>query len=755
MRIGKKIFFLILFLSVCLAPIKTRAYIDDVGGTIEAATMESETKDTKKGYSFAVISDTPEGDTATQGEALINSITFLNEKKPDFIILLGDLTANGKNAEFATFNEVFLKKIDAPVVPVAGNHDFVGGPKNWYNFWKTQNSKVLLQYKSKLSCGTEKPAPRFYRFLYQGQGFDLIDPYFNDHKYGLTQSELDCIDSKVEAGDFVFRHVTPYGLTCQQNGSICGSSVMGITSGGLKDIDQLPNKLIAKNVGALFAGHTHGYYHGRCNGLEYINNGTLGLRAREYVKGWTAEDIADSFTWVDVSAEGKIDVTIYVYDSSSKTFDTPAKSFPTTVTSQLTQSDHDNEMEGVNATCISIQPEGATSGLQPLKIFKPILEINIPQLKFSDVSNTLDAQGNIHLPYIGEYISTVYKFLMVVVSIIAIIMIIVAGVKITTIGGEERIKSFQRIGQIVIGLFIAWGSYAILYNINPDLINFDVLKVFYIQPQDTPEYEEPPSDIKVGAASNKGDGAIITKLIGSFPATLKKCTVEAANYTADALTNKQICVGPLHCAYTASNFLEYIGCTNIYALSASKFEAALDAAGWSAQTIRSKKQFATLPFGLLAMPGHVGISLGKGFQFDSGSNIKVINKKSGKDCAENVLDFYKNPSSCDYCSLIPEEAPRTKHYAKVDPSNPPPPNKIPHNQGWLKQDAKESWRSSPDRDTWQIIQVPPSLASKITPSPKKPCVVTGTTISENLCAMLGFGRKKTDWQAFKNAHPSL
>jgi len=43
-------------------------------------------------------------------------------------------------------------------------------------------------------------------------------------------------------------------------------------------------------------------------------------------------------------------------------------------------------------------------------------------------------------------------------------------------------SGYKRIGQIAIGLVILWGSYAIMYNINPELVNFKALKVKYIEP---------------------------------------------------------------------------------------------------------------------------------------------------------------------------------------------------------------------------------------------------------------------------------
>ena len=150
-----------------------------------------------------------------------------------------------------------------------------------------------------------------------------------------------------------------------------------------------------------------------------------------------------------------------------------------------------------NVTPTAVAPVATpevTDIVKDLKITKPILEISIPKLKFTDVKNTLytaeDGTSYIYIPYIGEYMTTVYQVGMVAANIIAVIMIIVVGVKITTLGGEQRVAGFKRIGQIVIGLFIAWGSYAILYTINPDLVNFKSLKVQYVQTQPITETAE-------------------------------------------------------------------------------------------------------------------------------------------------------------------------------------------------------------------------------------------------------------------------
>lgn len=118
-----------------------------------------------------------------------------------------------------------------------------------------------------------------------------------------------------------------------------------------------------------------------------------------------------------------------------------------------------------------------------LQLKKPIFEVRIPGLKFTDIGKAIDDEGYLHIPYLGEFISLIYKLAMGLGSIVAVVMMITQGVKIiVSEGGELQTEAYHRIGQIVIGLIILWGSYAILYTINPELVQFRILKVQYIQP---------------------------------------------------------------------------------------------------------------------------------------------------------------------------------------------------------------------------------------------------------------------------------
>lgn len=133
---------------------------------------------------------------------------------------------------------------------------------------------------------------------------------------------------------------------------------------------------------------------------------------------------------------------------------------------------------------------GLTDLKADLQIKKPLLNIKIPGLNFSDLAKeTITEEGGktyLNIPYIGEYLSVAYKVGLVLISIVGVVMIIITGIKIIVGGGEGKAEGFKRIGQIMVGLLIGWGSYTMLSIVNPDLVSFKALRVQYIEPIPTP-----------------------------------------------------------------------------------------------------------------------------------------------------------------------------------------------------------------------------------------------------------------------------
>lgn len=129
------------------------------------------------------------------------------------------------------------------------------------------------------------------------------------------------------------------------------------------------------------------------------------------------------------------------------------------------------------------------------EIKPPKNTIRIPGLDFASISSTLDDEGYIYMPWIGQYVSTVYKFALVAASLIAVLMILIQGLTIMAGQGMATVEKWdgdsgskqkqqvalQKIGKILLGLIIAWSSYTILYMIDPHLVEFKSLKVKYIK----------------------------------------------------------------------------------------------------------------------------------------------------------------------------------------------------------------------------------------------------------------------------------
>lgn len=160
---------------------------------------------------------------------------------------------------------------------------------------------------------------------------------------------------------------------------------------------------------------------------------------------------------------------------------------------------------------------------------KPLLEINIPGLNFSNVASSSDESGTyVYIPWIQELITVLYKFGIAIVSIVAVVIIIIQGLRvITSAGGEAKNEAYKKILQSIIGLFIAWGSYAILYNINPALVQFNALKVKVIEgiPADFGTTELAPT-----LGTNAPSQVVVGGSLVKFCTDLESCKVACTSW---------------------------------------------------------------------------------------------------------------------------------------------------------------------------------------------------------------------------------
>lgn len=322
-------------------------------------------------FSFAVISDlnTEARCKLGFGKWLDPALDLINERKPAFVVGLGDLVAGGGDCEamssrsdpadlveqLADLKEKVLEKLDVPFVPVSGNHDLTTHfsrsnsypRRKWQEFWKENKTHVLPEAAS-------KAARTSYRFTYKGVGVVVIG-YYNS--YGLTERELHWIQRNVERDDLVFRHINPYGVTVTSS----GKPGYAIRDTGEDEYEELNTLLKNKDIEALFAGHTHGFYDGVCNGLRFVNTGSLADRSMEFLKGWERSPFRNTqaFVWVDVHKGGSLAVGFYVFDERCDCFDWfDKRRFPEKVVSRRIE--RDGYERGVDAECLSVRSFGGT-----------------------------------------------------------------------------------------------------------------------------------------------------------------------------------------------------------------------------------------------------------------------------------------------------------------------------------------------------------------------------------------------------------
>ena len=108
------------------------------------------------------------------------------------------------------------------------------------------------------------------------------------------------------------------------------------------------------------------------------------------------------------------------------------------------------------------------------------LNVDIPNLTFTDPY----LQNNqIIIPYLGQYIQAVYKFLLGAGLIATAIMVILGGYYylMSSTGAKLKQEGKEIIKDSLMGLVILIGAYVILSNVNPNLTKFGALTVPFIE----------------------------------------------------------------------------------------------------------------------------------------------------------------------------------------------------------------------------------------------------------------------------------
>ena len=136
-----------------------------------------------------------------------------------------------------------------------------------------------------------------------------------------------------------------------------------------------------------------------------------------------------------------------------------------------------------------------------------------------DLEEKIGASGCLYIPWIGEYVGGLYKFAVLASTILATVVIMIAGFIWLTAGGNVNqigtAKSY--IGGAIMGLVLMLGSYTVLNLINPKLVIFDALKI--------PVIKKIPLELiaeTIGGYNGKCTATEITSEAGGYEAMFNK-----------------------------------------------------------------------------------------------------------------------------------------------------------------------------------------------------------------------------------------
>lgn len=167
---------------------------------------------------------------------------------------------------------------------------------------------------------------------------------------------------------------------------------------------------------------------------------------------------------------------------------------------------------GPPASSPTAPPPTETGGL-PVEPVTPRLQIPIPGLpQLSNVSIfTTEGRRVADIPFLAEYLSGVYRFLVGLAGLAATVMIIIGGMRwLLAAGDAGKIGAAKEtITSAAVGLTIALGSYLVLFVLNPELVTFRSLRVGITNPE-TSDVSGAEGSEETDPASLGACGAIIT-----------------------------------------------------------------------------------------------------------------------------------------------------------------------------------------------------------------------------------------------------
>lgn len=124
-----------------------------------------------------------------------------------------------------------------------------------------------------------------------------------------------------------------------------------------------------------------------------------------------------------------------------------------------------------------ILPLATHAGGEPkFEQIKPKIELEIPTVKLSDIKSD---KGSVGIPWLAQYLTGVYAYAAAIASLLAAVMLIIAGLRWSTAGGNAQAvsKAQKGITAALAGLFLIFGANALLRTIDENTVNLKAIEI--------------------------------------------------------------------------------------------------------------------------------------------------------------------------------------------------------------------------------------------------------------------------------------
>ncbi len=294
-----------------------------------------------------------------------------------------------------------------------------------------------------------------------------------------------------------------------------------------------------------------------------------------------------------------------------------------------------------NNTCVDPDKIAVSTG--PSQPIVPTLQVSIPGLgNFSKITCN-DASQSCPIPWMAEYIKALFKYGIIIIGLLAVIIMMIAGVIWLTAGGnsEQLGQARQMIKASLFGAVLAACSYLILFLINPNLTVLRSIDVGYLGKQDLEEVL-PPQDL----TSQFTDPNLPKTNLGTSSGQYKVPILYQGRYKSERMG-----IGPCGCGPTSLTMV-----LNFYGITKTVPQVAADvksAGSWTGRTSSNPPEDNKDNCGgwKAGMDGFKSYATKNGLQTKIGSSFEDIKTllKNGP-----VIASIKNTGGCAFTS--------NKHY---------------------------------------------------------------------------------------------